>query len=104
MRGPYGIVRHPSEVRTLALAIGTATMVGSVFAAFLVLLVLFPLVWWRTRLEDKLLHMEHGAAFIQSARRVPALVPFCASETRHLLPHRASRDHSVSDNLSRRPH
>ena len=73
--GVYAWLRHPSETGTLAQAWGVLVLLRSPTALGLFALVLLPLVWWRIRLEDRLLAELHGDAFQAYARRVPRLIP-----------------------------
>jgi protein-S-isoprenylcysteine O-methyltransferase Ste14 len=92
--GPYALVRHPSELGTLALGAGAALLAASPVAAVLWLLALVPLVWWRVRREDEELTAAFGDSFERHRSTVPALAPSTASwlrGVRGLIPngHRA---------------
>lgn len=74
-RGIFRIVRHPSEMGLLLMAIGSAAFAGSVAALILAISVLLPLSLWRVRREDAALQLAFGDQFRRFRRRVPAFLP-----------------------------
>lgn len=73
--GAYGVVRHPSESGTLCIAAGGSVVMCSVAGAATCLVLLLPLIIWRTRLEDRVLWEHYPTQFPGYAVRVPALLP-----------------------------
>ena len=73
--GPYAIVRHPIYAGLLLAFIGTAVARGDLGAVAAVVL-----VGWafrrKTRLEERWMREQFGAAYEAYARRVPALFPW----------------------------
>lgn len=73
--GPYAIVRHPIYTGVIGAAFFTALFKGH--AAALAGAALVGLGFWlKSRVEEKFLRAELGAAYDDYARKVPALVPF----------------------------
>ena len=73
--GIYGWIRHPSETGTLAVAFGSSLLLGSEYGLSAGVLVLLPLVMWRTRLEDRMLGNHYPFEFPRYAASVPAFLP-----------------------------
>jgi protein-S-isoprenylcysteine O-methyltransferase Ste14 len=74
-RGIYRVVRHPSETGLLAVALGTAILLGSAAAAGLWLAALLPLVLWRLALEERQLDARFGTRYQRYRLRVRRLLP-----------------------------
>ncbi len=73
--GVYSVVRHPSEVGTLCLALGAVTLWESTLGLVACFVLLLPGVMRRTRLEDEVLRRHHPVAFVRYAHDVGALFP-----------------------------
>jgi protein-S-isoprenylcysteine O-methyltransferase Ste14 len=80
--GPYARVRHP----IYAALIGLMAATGLAVSAWPVLFLALPLGWYgalsRIRSEEVLLRGAFGDAFLDYARRVPALIPRLSSADR----------------------
>ncbi len=72
--GPYGVVRHPSELGLLLIGLGTGVLLGSPWAGW----ALVPPTALRVRAEDRLLARAFGSAWVTWAGITPALVPSAA--------------------------
>lgn len=73
--GPYAVVRHPIYSGLLLAILGSALVVGKVrgAAAF----VIAAVVWhFKSRIEERFMTDEFGAAYEDYRRRTGALVPF----------------------------
>ncbi len=81
--GPYAIVRHPMYLGLMLAALGSVPMYFTwttlFFAAFA------PMLLVRAHLEERVLGLEFGEAWIVYCERVPMLIP------RILLPKRSAR-------------
>ena len=73
--GVYRVVRHPSEVGTLCLALGAVTLWESTLGLVACFVLLLPGVMRRTQLEDEVLRRHHPVAFVRYAHDVGALIP-----------------------------
>jgi len=74
-RGPYMIVRHPIYTGLILATLGTAITIGQWRALLAVGLVIAAL-WFKLRVEERMMRETFGAAYDEYARRVSALVPF----------------------------
>jgi protein-S-isoprenylcysteine O-methyltransferase Ste14 len=74
--GIYGWMRHPSETGLILLAAGVALLLESILAALVVTLGLCPLVVYRLRDEEAVLHEQCGAAYDHYSRKTPLLFPW----------------------------
>ncbi len=74
-KGPYALVRHPMYLAALAIALGLALALQSLFclAVFVMYLVLLKLLM---PVEESGLRSAYGGAYEAYASRVPALIPF----------------------------
>lgn len=72
--GPYALVRHPMYLAALAIALGLALALQSLFclAVFVIYLVLLKLLM---PFEEAGLRSAYAGAYEVYARRVPALIP-----------------------------
>jgi len=62
--GIYGLLRHPSEAGIIFLAFGGTMVLGSIVGLIASIILLLPCVFWRTRLEDSMLHYYYSGDFI----------------------------------------
>ncbi len=72
--GPYRFVRHPIYSGLLLAFLGTTVMIGEwrALLAFAIILISFL---YKFRVEERLLRMHFGDAYLQYASRTKALVP-----------------------------
>ncbi|MCE9545039.1 MAG: isoprenylcysteine carboxylmethyltransferase family protein [Planctomycetia bacterium] len=75
-RGLYRVVRHPSEIGLLLLAVGVCVLLASPLAAAFSLATLLPLIAQRIRQEDSQLAAAFGEQFEAYRRRTRRLVPW----------------------------
>lgn len=68
--GLYRVLHHPSEIGLLAIAAGSAVLLGSGAAAALTALALLPLSLARCRAEDRVLGRVLGGALASSPRHL----------------------------------
>lgn len=73
--GPYAYVRHPIYTGLLTGVLGTAIATGSL-SAFIALAVALLALFWKIKIEEKLLLEEFGEEYERYRRDVKALVPF----------------------------
>lgn len=73
--GIYGWLRHPSETATLTLAGGGVLVLHSEWGFFTGLLLLFPAILYRTRLEDAMLMEHYQTEFLSYRETVSAFLP-----------------------------
>ena len=73
--GPYAIVRHPTNTGLLVSLYATAITHGSASALVGIAMLTYAL-GTKSRMEDKWLKGELGAAYGDYDRRVPRLIPF----------------------------
>lgn len=72
--GVFSRRRHPSEAGLLAIGLGTTILLESGFGFLVWLMVLVPLVIYRTCREDALLTLAFGHRYRKYATRVRALI------------------------------
>jgi protein-S-isoprenylcysteine O-methyltransferase Ste14 len=75
MTGPYRRLRHPSETGLLAIALGSAPVLGSAASLVPFALVLLPSVLVRMHREDRVLGEALGEAHARWRRHTGALLP-----------------------------
>jgi protein-S-isoprenylcysteine O-methyltransferase Ste14 len=73
-RGPYRYVRHPIYSGLLLMVVGLAVWYGPIVV--LPLVVLFLVLWIRSRQEESLLTSYFPQAYPEYKRRTKALIPF----------------------------
>ncbi|HEY1598865.1 MAG TPA: isoprenylcysteine carboxylmethyltransferase family protein [Pirellulales bacterium] len=73
--GPFAYLRHPSELGTMCLVLGSAMVLGSLTGAVLFVVLIVPCVLWRTRLEDVVLAHHFPVEFAAYCRQVHAFRP-----------------------------
>jgi protein-S-isoprenylcysteine O-methyltransferase Ste14 len=79
LAGPYAHLRHPLYAGTLCLALGFG-VIASGWALVLVLGCFLPLFFlyyfpYKERVESERLEQQHGSAYTEYRRAVPALLP-----------------------------
>jgi protein-S-isoprenylcysteine O-methyltransferase Ste14 len=74
-RGPYAFARHPIYTGILTALLGSTIALGQVRHVLGWLIVAVGL-WLKSRVEERWLTQEFGAAYENYRREVPALVPF----------------------------
>lgn len=72
--GPYALVRHPIYTGLLLAVVGTGLATGEWRAVLSVVLALIAIVH-RMIVEESFMRQQFGAAYVDYARRVRALVP-----------------------------
>ena len=73
--GPYSLVRHPIYSGLLLGFVGSAVALGQVRGLIAVGLI-FGVLWYKLRFEEKLLREHFGKAYQEYCVRVKALVPY----------------------------
>lgn len=73
--GPYALVRHPIYTGLLLAFVGSAVARGECRGLLAVALV-FSVLWFKLRLEEKLLRQQFGESYETYSRQVAALVPY----------------------------
>ena len=73
--GPYAIVRHPIYTGLLLGFLGSAIARGE-WRGLLAVALLFVVLWYKLKLEERWMQVEFGDAYKSYARRVAALVPY----------------------------
>jgi protein-S-isoprenylcysteine O-methyltransferase Ste14 len=73
--GPYRLVRHPNYTGALLAVAGTACAIGQ-WRGLLALALTFGAVWYRTRMEERLMVATFGDAYRRYQARVRRLIPF----------------------------
>lgn len=74
--GPYAILRHPSYLGFLLIAVGAGLTLQSALAAGVALLMLVPILVHRIRVEEAVLRAGFGDAYERYARESWRLVPY----------------------------
>ena len=74
-RGPYMVVRHPIYTGLILATLGTAIAIGQWRALLAVALVIAAL-WFKLRVEERMMRETFGATYDEYAHRVRALIPF----------------------------
>jgi protein-S-isoprenylcysteine O-methyltransferase Ste14 len=75
-RGLYGLVRHPIYLGSIALWLGIGLGVASWSALAIIVGTLVPALYWRSRLEERLLRERFGRQYAAYRSRVPMLSPW----------------------------
>lgn len=73
--GIYRYIRHPSYTGLLLIHPGTGLLFGSTFG-FLIMLLFFPTILYRIRVEEKMLLEEFGEDYLEYTKRTKKLIPF----------------------------
>jgi protein-S-isoprenylcysteine O-methyltransferase Ste14 len=73
--GPYALARHPIYTGILTGFLGSAMALGQV-RGFVGFALVFVVLWYKLRMEEKWMREQFGAPYEAYARRVAALVPF----------------------------
>jgi protein-S-isoprenylcysteine O-methyltransferase Ste14 len=73
--GPYRFSRHPIYTGALLAVAGTACAIGQ-WRGLLALALTFGAVWYRTRLEERLMAATFGDEYRRYQSRVRRLIPF----------------------------
>jgi protein-S-isoprenylcysteine O-methyltransferase Ste14 len=73
--GPYQFVRNPIYTGILFGYAGTATVIGELWAFFMILFILAVFLM-KIRVEERFLLEEFGEAYIQYRKEVKALIPY----------------------------
>ncbi len=73
--GPYAIVRHPIYSGLLLAFVGSAVALGQ-WRGLLAVALVFAVLWYKLRLEEKWMRVQFGDSYDSYCRRVKALVPY----------------------------
>jgi protein-S-isoprenylcysteine O-methyltransferase Ste14 len=73
--GPYRIIRHPAYAGYLLMALGIAIGYSSLVGLAAILVFLLPSLFYRMKVEEKLLFEHFGEAYSQYANRTKRLIP-----------------------------
>jgi len=73
--GPYALARHPIYTGLIAMALGTAINYGRV-VGFGVLVALCGALWWKARLEERIMSRHFPDTYAEYKTRVRAIIPF----------------------------
>ena len=73
--GPYSLVRHPIYTGLLLGFFGSAVARGE-WRGILAVALVFAVLWFKLRLEEKWMRAQFGAAYETYSRKVSALVPY----------------------------
>ena len=73
--GPYTIVRHPIYSGLLLALLGVALIIGEL-RGLLAVGVLFLAFWLKSRVEERFMLEQFGAAYQQYQRQVKGLIPY----------------------------
>ena len=73
--GPYSLVRHPIYTGLLLGFFGSAVARGE-WRGILAVALVFAVLWFKLRLEEKWMRAQFGAAYESYSRKVSALVPY----------------------------
>ena len=73
--GPYRVVRHPLYAGLALHFAGACIATGNLVLIAGTILVTYPALYYRARVEERLLRDRFGAAYDEYARRVGMLVP-----------------------------
>jgi protein-S-isoprenylcysteine O-methyltransferase Ste14 len=73
--GPYGLARHPIYTGLLVMALGTALNYGRAIGLGL-LVALCGSLWWKARLEERVMSRHFPDAYAKYKTRVRAIIPF----------------------------
>ena len=73
--GPYAFVRHPIYTGLLFALFGTAVAIGK-WRGLVAVVLVFAVLFYKLRLEEKLMRAQFGETYATYSRRVSALIPF----------------------------
>ncbi|HEY5196622.1 MAG TPA: isoprenylcysteine carboxylmethyltransferase family protein [Solirubrobacteraceae bacterium] len=73
--GPYALARHPIYTGLLVMGLGTAINDGRAIA-FAVLVSLGGALWWKARLEERIMSRHFPDTYGDYRTRVRAIIPF----------------------------
>jgi protein-S-isoprenylcysteine O-methyltransferase Ste14 len=73
--GPYALVRHPIYAGLLLGFLGCAVARGE-WRGLLAVALVFSVLWYKLKLEEKLMRAQFGLSYEAYSRRVSALVPY----------------------------
>jgi protein-S-isoprenylcysteine O-methyltransferase Ste14 len=73
--GPYALARHPIYTGLILMAFGTAINYGRAIG-FALFLSLCGGLWWKARLEERIMGRHFPDAYAEYKARVRAIVPF----------------------------
>jgi len=74
-RGPYAVVRHPIYSGLLLTLMGTALVAGE-WRGIAAVILAFAGWFWKSRIEERVMTEQFGAAYEDYQRRVKRLIPF----------------------------
>jgi len=74
--GPYRLVRHPAYLGTLMVCLGIPIAFRSVWAAVVMALGVWPAVFHRVQVEERILREHFGQDYEDYARRTRRLIPW----------------------------
>jgi protein-S-isoprenylcysteine O-methyltransferase Ste14 len=72
--GPYALARHPIYTGLIAMALGSAIDYGRTFG-FVLFVALCAGLWWKARLEERMMNQHFPDAYAQYKKRVRAVIP-----------------------------
>ena len=72
---PYNYCRNPMALGTIALYLGIATLIGSISAVAIVLILSFLLLVYIRFLEEKEMEMRFGEAYREYRKQTPFIIP-----------------------------
>jgi protein-S-isoprenylcysteine O-methyltransferase Ste14 len=73
--GPYALARHPIYTGLIVMALGTAINYGRPIG-FVLLFSMCGAVWWKVRLEERIMSRHFPDAYAKYKMRVHAIIPF----------------------------
>jgi protein-S-isoprenylcysteine O-methyltransferase Ste14 len=73
--GPYALVRHPIYTGLIMMALGTAINYGRAIG-FAVFFALCGAIWWKARLEERIMSSHFPDAYPEYKLHVRAIIPF----------------------------
>ncbi len=73
--GPYALVRHPIYTGLILMALGAAVDYGRAIG-FAVLLAVCAALWWKARVEERVMSAHFPDAYAAYRRRTHAIIPF----------------------------
>lgn len=73
--GPYHIIRHPAYMGYLLMALGIATGYSSIAGLAATLAFLLPSLFYRVKVEEKILSEHFGESYRRYAGRTKRLIP-----------------------------
>ncbi|NGP44682.1 isoprenylcysteine carboxylmethyltransferase family protein [Bacillaceae bacterium SIJ1] len=74
--GPFQFLRHPLYFALLLVTTGLSLYVGTTFGLVSSVLLLFPVLAWRAKNEEKVLHKWFGAPYLAYAKNKKRIIPF----------------------------